>query len=84
MRAQMEKKMMQKEKEKKEEGLRQLARKVRDERTGLPTRDQVDQEVREREDFRKDRAQERQRERNLARAGPDKRSVPGGKWGYMV
>lgn len=34
-----------------------------------------DEEVQERDDLRKDRAKERQRERNLARAAPDKRFV---------
>jgi len=34
-----------------------------------------DEEVQERDEFRKDRAKERQRERNIARAAPDKRFV---------
>ncbi len=38
-----------------------------------------DDEVREREDLRRDRAKERQRERNIARAAPDKRSDFGGQ-----
>lgn len=76
MRAQMEKKMLQKEKEKKEEALRHLARQVREERAGLGRGDAgAEEEVRERDEFRKDRAHERQRGRNLARAGPEKRSV---------
>ena len=32
-----------------------------------------DEEVQERDEFRKDRAKERQRDRNIARAAPDKR-----------
>jgi SNW domain-containing protein 1 len=32
-----------------------------------------DEELQERDDLRKDRAKERQRERNIARAAPDKR-----------
>jgi len=32
-----------------------------------------DEELQERDEFRKDRAKERQRERNIARAAPDKR-----------
>ena len=32
-----------------------------------------DDDVRERDDLRRDRAKERQRERNIARAAPDKR-----------
>jgi len=36
-----------------------------------------DEEVQERDEFRKDRAKERQRDRNIARAAPDKRfAVP--------
>ena len=34
-----------------------------------------DEEVRERDELRRDRTKERQRERNIARAAPDKRSV---------
>jgi len=34
-----------------------------------------DEEVQERDEFRKDRAKERQRERNIARAAPDKRFI---------
>ena len=33
-----------------------------------------DDELKERDDLRRDRGKERQRERNLARAAPDKRS----------
>lgn len=33
-----------------------------------------DEEVRDRDDLRRDRNKERQRERNIARAAPDKRS----------
>ena len=33
-----------------------------------------DEEVKERDEFRRDRARERQRDRNLTRAAPDKRS----------
>ncbi|KAK2156818.1 hypothetical protein LSH36_204g03037 [Paralvinella palmiformis] len=72
MRAQIEKKLREKEREKKEESLRQLARKAREDRVGIRVVD--DEEVKERDDLRRDRAKERQRERNLARAAPDKRS----------
>ncbi|XP_075212329.1 puff-specific protein Bx42 [Lycorma delicatula] len=76
MRAQLEKKLAQKEKEKKEEHLRQLAQKAREERAGIralaPA--EKDDEARERDQMRYERHKDRARERNLARAAPDKRS----------
>ena len=69
-RALLEKKVAQKEKEKREEGLRQLAQKARDERAGIREKDDG---VRERDDFRRDRQKERQRDRNISRAAPGKR-----------
>ncbi|XP_013783149.1 SNW domain-containing protein 1-like [Limulus polyphemus] len=76
MRAQLEKKLAQKEKEKKEEHLRQLAQKAREERAGIRTQAvaEKDDEVAERDQLRYERHRERQREKNLARAAPDKRS----------
>lgn len=75
-RAQLEKKLAQKEKEQKEEHLRLLAQKARDERAGIKTVGEniSNEEERERELLRQDRHKERARERNLARAAPDKRS----------
>ncbi|KAK4880897.1 hypothetical protein RN001_004216 [Aquatica leii] len=79
-RAQLERKLAQKEKEQKEEHLRQLAQKARDERAGIkvgaPPGDAIvgNDEEREREILRIDRHKERARERNLARAAPDKRT----------
>lgn len=75
-RAQLEKKLAQKEKEKKEEMLRQMAQKARDERAGIRNHDEptTSSEARERDEIRADRHRERARERNLARAAPDKRS----------
>ncbi|CAL9692112.1 unnamed protein product [Knipowitschia caucasica] len=80
MRAQVEKKMAQKEKEKKEEKLRELAQMARDRRAGIKSHgdkvaggDDVG-EVRERDEIRYDRRKERQHDRNIARAAPDKRS----------
>lgn len=77
-RAQLEKKLAQKEKEQKEEHLRQLAQKARDERAGIKVATghakPVDEEEQEREMLRQDRHKERARDRNLARAAPDKRS----------
>ncbi|XP_067130581.1 SNW domain-containing protein 1 [Centruroides vittatus] len=76
MRAQLEKKLAQKEKERKEEHLRHLAQKAREERAGIRTQavSDKDEEVREREQLRYERHKERQRERNIARAAPDKRT----------
>lgn len=76
-RAQLERKLAQKEKEQKEEHLRQLAQKARDERAGIKTGHDTgvtDEEEKEREMLRQDRHKERARDRNLARAAPDKRS----------
>ncbi|CAG0900246.1 unnamed protein product [Darwinula stevensoni] len=76
MRAQLEKKLAQKEKEKKEDHLRQLAQKAREERAGIhaaPTA-KDDEGLRSREKLRMERHKERQRERNLAKSGADKRS----------
>nr|XP_022907829.1 puff-specific protein Bx42 [Onthophagus taurus] len=77
-RAQLEKKLAQKEKEQKEEHLRVLAQKARDERAGIKSSggdpNNLNEEERERETLRHDRHKERARERNLARAAPDKRS----------
>nr|NVI70186.1 Bx42 [Cucujiformia] len=75
-RAQLERKLAQKEKEQKEEHLRQLAQRARDERAGIRSlagQDKGDDE-RERDALRQDRHKERARERNLAHAAPDKRS----------
>uniref|UniRef100_A0AAR2IYE9 SNW domain-containing protein 1 n=1 Tax=Pygocentrus nattereri TaxID=42514 RepID=A0AAR2IYE9_PYGNA len=75
MRAQVEKKMAQKEKEKKEERLRELAKMARDRRAGIKGHgEKGDGEVRERDEIRHDRRKERQHDRNISRAAPDKRS----------
>uniref|UniRef100_A0A673K7P3 SNW domain-containing protein 1 n=1 Tax=Sinocyclocheilus rhinocerous TaxID=307959 RepID=A0A673K7P3_9TELE len=74
MRAQVEKKMAQKEKEKKEEKLRELAKMARDRRAGIKAHAGEDTEVREREEIRHERRKERQHDRNISRAAPDKRS----------
>lgn len=76
MRTQLEKKLAQKEKEKKEEHLRKLAQQARDARAGIRTLSQAekDEELRERDVLRYDRQRERQRDRNIARAAPDKRN----------
>uniref|UniRef100_A0A8C5V9Y1 SNW domain-containing protein 1 n=1 Tax=Microcebus murinus TaxID=30608 RepID=A0A8C5V9Y1_MICMU len=68
MRAQVERKRAQKEKEKHEEKLREVAQKARERRAGLKTH------ARERDKIRHDRRKEGQHDRNLSRAAPDKRS----------
>uniref|UniRef100_A0A4W4GTN1 SNW domain-containing protein 1 n=1 Tax=Electrophorus electricus TaxID=8005 RepID=A0A4W4GTN1_ELEEL len=78
MRAQVEKKMAQKEKEKKEEKLRELAKMARDRRAGIKghaDKGGEDTEVRERDEIRHDRRKERQHDRNISRAAPDKRGI---------
>ncbi|XP_046434731.1 puff-specific protein Bx42 [Neodiprion virginianus] len=76
MRAQLERKLAQKEKEKKEDNLRQLAQKAREERAGIKSAAALDKagESRERDQLRQERHKDRARDRNLARAAPDKRS----------
>uniref|UniRef100_A0A8C4YYN3 SNW domain-containing protein 1 n=1 Tax=Gadus morhua TaxID=8049 RepID=A0A8C4YYN3_GADMO len=79
MRAQVEKKMAQKEKEKKEEKLRELAQMARDRRAGIKghgDKGGEDTEARERDEIRHDRRKERQHDRNISRAAPDKRYCP--------
>ncbi|XP_045781121.1 puff-specific protein Bx42 [Maniola jurtina] len=86
-RAQLERRLAQREKEKKEEHLRMLAQRARDHRAGIRNpEDEVAGEegsgpvpegelsAAERERLRSERHRERQRDRNLARAAPDKRS----------
>uniref|UniRef100_A0A672IVR7 SNW domain-containing protein 1 n=1 Tax=Salarias fasciatus TaxID=181472 RepID=A0A672IVR7_SALFA len=76
MRAQVEKKIAQKEKEKKEEKLRELAQMARDRRAGIKSHGDKggeDSEARERDEIRHDRRKERQHDRNISRAAPDKR-----------
>lgn len=73
MRAQLEKKMAQKEKEKKEEHLRKLAQKAREERAGIKTVSKNTEEA-ERDGLRYDRQKDRERDRRISKAAPDKRS----------
>ncbi|GBM08550.1 SNW domain-containing protein 1 [Araneus ventricosus] len=76
MRSQLEKKLAQKEKEKKEENLRKLAQQAREQRAGIRSQPaaEKDDEVRERESLRYERHKDRQRDRNIQRAAPDKRN----------
>ncbi|XP_047541018.1 puff-specific protein Bx42 [Vanessa atalanta] len=88
-RAQLERRLAQREKEKKEEHLRMLAQRARDHRAGIRSPSAGATEpglaaeegeaagelsAAERERLRGERHRERQRDRNLARAAPDKRS----------
>ncbi|XP_065178525.1 SNW domain-containing protein 1-like [Sycon ciliatum] len=74
-RSSIEKKLAQKEKEKKESELRDLAQKTRDQRAGIrPSRmDEEDTAAKERDELRHERHKERERDRRIARAAPDKR-----------
>ncbi|KAI8785029.1 SNW domain-containing protein 1 [Biomphalaria glabrata] len=76
MRVTLEKNKVKTIKEKKEQNLRQLAQKAREERAGIRREEVVekDESAAERDEVRRDRAKERQRERNIARAAPDKRN----------
>ncbi|XP_077994338.1 SNW domain-containing protein 1-like [Glandiceps talaboti] len=74
IRAQQEKKLAQRQKEKQEDNLRALAQKAREERAGIRRVGDHDDESRERDKIRDDRHRDRQRDRNIARAAPDKRS----------
>ncbi|KOB68067.1 Puff-specific protein Bx42 [Operophtera brumata] len=80
----LERRLAQREKEKKEEHLRVLAQRARDHRAGIraPEDDLETNEVdesgltaAERDKLRVERHKDRQRERNIARAAPDKRYV---------
>ena len=84
----MEKKVAQKEREGKEDRLRDLAKVARDKRIGIhgpsgaggegeegEEEEGVAEEARERDVLRHERHRERERERRLARAHPDKRSA---------
>merc|ERR1719151_316496 len=65
----------QKEKEAKESKLRELAQKARDERAGFRPSGGggMDEGERERDDLRRERHQDRQRQRNIERAAPERR-----------
>eukprot|EP00126_Sphaerothecum_destruens_P001791 Sdes_comp15214_c0_seq1m4043 len=79
LRAQVQKKLAQKEKEKKEESLRLLAQKAREERAGVKGLDSIqpgrkveesyDEEVKYRDEIREQRREERDRQRRAEKAG---------------
>lgn len=74
MRNTIEKNKVKTIKEKREQNLRQLAQKAREERAGIHRDGDKEETVAERDEIRKDRAKERARERNINRAAPDKRN----------
>ena len=80
MRAQVERKMATKEKEKQEKRLRDLAAKARMERAGISADGDEDGNdddrgaINERNEIRDERRKDRARERNIARAAPDKQA----------
>jgi len=75
MRATLEKKLAQKEKESKESKLREMAARAREERAGIrPVNTSKDDTEKERDDLRYERHKERARQRNIDRAAPDRRS----------
>ncbi|PIK61443.1 putative SNW domain-containing protein 1 isoform X2, partial [Apostichopus japonicus] len=71
MRASMERKVAQIEKEKQEENLRMLADKARKDRAGIQTV-QANVDAKDRDKLRDERHKDRQRQRNINRAGADK------------
>lgn len=75
-RTQLEKKLAAKDKEAKEQQLRQMAQRAREERAGIRPADNEtsNTDTKERDEIRADRHRERVRDRNLSRAAPDKRS----------
>ncbi|KII68707.1 SNW domain-containing protein 1 [Thelohanellus kitauei] len=74
MRAQLENRLAQKEKELKEENLVKLAQKAREERAAYKKPD-ADEDELERDQLRYERHKDRERQRRMAKSGPDKRTI---------
>lgn len=74
VRAQMERRTAQMEKEKREETLLKVAEKARASRSTYHGGNKGSDEVRERDEFRRIREKERNREKNISRAAPEKRN----------
>jgi SNW domain-containing protein 1 len=79
MRNTFEKRAAQKEKERKEDALRNAAARAREERAGIrhdleEEDDETLEGYQEREELRREREHERRRQRNIANAAPDKRN----------
>ncbi|TRY78654.1 hypothetical protein TCAL_16716 [Tigriopus californicus] len=70
----LEKKLASKKKEENESKLRELAQKAREERAGIRSASKKDDDEKERDDLRQERHRDRQRQRNLERAAPERRS----------
>ena len=73
MRAQLEKKVAQREKEKQEDKLRKLAQKAREARAGIQSASEKSHDEKERDQMRYERHKDREKERRIAKAAPDKR-----------
>ena len=73
MRAQLEKKVAQREKEKQEDKLRKLAQKAREARAGIQNTSEKSHDEKERDQLRYERHKDREKERRIAKAAPDKR-----------
>jgi len=73
MRQQITKMAASKEKERKEDHLKALAQMAREERSGLKPQDHESDEVRERDQIRHERSKDRERERRMHAAAPEKR-----------
>jgi SNW domain-containing protein 1 len=77
MRSALEKKLAQKEKEEKEDRMRRLAQKARNERQGIRTvgeeYEAEEEDVKERDELRRERQDERRQKRAQTRMAPDKR-----------
>ncbi|CAF2768547.1 unnamed protein product [Rotaria sp. Silwood2] len=76
MRAKVEKQIAKKQKEEKEERLRELALHARIDRAGVRLADKSDDQTAERDQIRQERQKDRQRAAALQRAGGDKRKRP--------
>jgi SNW domain-containing protein 1 len=77
MRAQLEKKVAQREKEKQEDKLRKLAQKAREARAGIQSASEKSHDEKERDQMRYERHKDREKERRIAKAAPDKRYTRG-------
>ena len=74
LRAKIREKAANKEREMQEQKLRELAQKAREERAGIRPAAEEEDEVRERDEVRRERARERERERRIQAAAPDRRN----------
>ena len=75
MRKQLEVKVAKREKEKQEEKLRKLAQKAREARAGIQNESDKSHDEKERDQLRYERHKDREKQRRIAKAAPDKRYV---------